>query len=139
MSLSDSAEPGNTADETLLEAGPPDASEWARFISSSAISATSEFMAKPLIGDTLALVSALFYASYVILLKVRIENEERINMQLFFGFVGLFNIVLCWPIGFVLHWTGVELFEWPTKSEWYIILIEVSLKLFFNGMIEADW
>ncbi|XP_006454427.1 hypothetical protein AGABI2DRAFT_61007, partial [Agaricus bisporus var. bisporus H97] len=94
VSLSDSAEPGNTANETLLEAGPPDASEWARFISSSAISATSEFMAKPLIGDTLALVSALFYASYVILLKVRIENEERINMQLFFGFVGLFNIML---------------------------------------------
>lgn len=69
-----------------------------------------------LLGDCLALLSALFYAAYVILLKVRIRSESRIDMQLFFGFVGLFNIVACWPIGVVLHFTGVERFELPASG-----------------------
>ena len=51
----------------------------------------------------------MFYAIYVILLKVRIRSESRIDMmQLFFGFVGLFKILAYWPIGVVLHFTGVE-------------------------------
>ncbi|KAI0307763.1 hypothetical protein B0F90DRAFT_1676978 [Multifurca ochricompacta] len=68
------------------------------------------------LGDCLALLSALFYAFYVILLKVRIRLESRIDMQLFFGFVGLFNILGCWPIGVVLHFAGVERFELPTSG-----------------------
>jgi solute carrier family 35 protein F5 len=66
-----------------------------------------------LLGDWLALLSALFYAFYVTLLKVRIRSESRIDMQLFFGFVGLFNIIACWPIGVLLHFTGAERFEMP--------------------------
>ena len=42
---------------------------------------------RTLLGDCLALLSALFYAIYVILLKVRIRSESRINMQLFFSFI----------------------------------------------------
>lgn len=67
----------------------------------------------PILGDTLALISALFYAFYVILLKVRIRSESRVDMQLFFGFVGLFNILLCWPMGIFLHLIGVETLELP--------------------------
>lgn len=81
----------------------------------------------PLLGDALALLSALFYAIYVTLLKVRIGDESRIDMQLFFGFVGLFNIVVCWPVGLVLHLTGGEVFEWPEGGRmWGAILINVS-------------
>ena len=69
-----------------------------------------------ILGDALALLSALFYALYVTLLKVRIKSESRIDMQLFFGFVGLFNILACWPMGIVLHLIGVESFEWPATS-----------------------
>ncbi|KAJ6610110.1 hypothetical protein B0H10DRAFT_2062145, partial [Mycena sp. CBHHK59/15] len=47
----------------------------------------------PVLGDSLALISAIFYALYVILLKVRIRSESRVDMQLFFGFVGLFNVL----------------------------------------------
>jgi len=68
-----------------------------------------------ILGDWLALLSALFYAFYVTLLKVRIRSESRIDMQLFFGFVGLFNIIACWPIGVVLHFTGAERFELPAS------------------------
>ncbi|EEB95355.1 hypothetical protein MPER_05686 [Moniliophthora perniciosa FA553] len=38
-------------------------------------------------------------------------------MKLFFGFVGLFNIIGLWPIAFILHWTGTEKFELPTTSK----------------------
>lgn len=76
----------------------------------------------PLFGDFLALMSAMFYGCYTVLLKVKIQNESRVNMSLFFGFVGLFNIVLLWPMFGVLHWTGVEPFELPadTKVVWMI-------------------
>ena len=78
------------------------------------------------LGNVLALLSALFYAMYVILLKVCIKAEYRIDMQLFFGFVGLFNIVGCWPVGLILHLTGAEIFELPhTKQVVYGILINV--------------
>lgn len=69
------------------------------------------------LGDILALVSAFFYAMYVTILKVRIKSESRIDMQLFFGFVGLFNILTCWPLGLVLHLTGIEIFELPPSRK----------------------
>ncbi|KAF9923454.1 hypothetical protein FBU30_006515 [Linnemannia zychae] len=76
----------------------------------------------PLFGDFLALMSAMFYGCYTVLLKVKIQNESRVNMPLFFGFVGLFNLVLLWPMFGVLHWTGIEPFELPsdTKVIWMI-------------------
>lgn len=76
----------------------------------------SDSTERPLLGDILALISALVYALYVILLKVRIRTESRIDMRLFFGFVGLFNVLTCWVIGVILHLSGIELFELPTTT-----------------------
>jgi solute carrier family 35 protein F5 len=72
-------------------------------------------MSSAIIGDALALLSAVFYALYVILLKVRVRSESRIDMRLFFGFVGLFNLLTCWPIGVILHLAKIERFEMPTS------------------------
>ncbi|KAI0778509.1 hypothetical protein BD413DRAFT_465106 [Trametes elegans] len=84
----------------------------------------------PIFGDALALFSALFYALYVTLLKVRIRSEERIDMQIFFGFVGLFNILACWPIGVILHLTGVEPFELPHSQKAVMaLLINMTITL----------
>ncbi|KAF8807510.1 hypothetical protein BYT27DRAFT_7189580 [Phlegmacium glaucopus] len=83
-----------------------------------------------ILGNALSLISALFYAMYVILLKVRIKAEYRIDMQLFFGFVGLFNILCCWPLGLILHLTGAEIFELPhTKQAVYAIIINMAITL----------
>jgi len=73
-----------------------------------------------ILGDSLALLSAIFYALYVILLKVRIKEESRIDMQLFFGFVGVFNVLMLWPIGVILHFTGVETFELPSSQKAWV-------------------
>ncbi len=87
----------------------------------------------PLFGDFLALVSAVFYALYVILLKVQIKAESRIDMQLFFGFVGLFNILACWPIGVFLHGIGAETLELPSSGKVVAaLLINVCAGVIFS-------
>lgn len=89
-----------------------------------------------MLGDALALFSAMFYAAYSIFLKVQIKEESRIDMQLFFGFVGLFNIALCWPVALVLHWLDIESLEFPDTNQAVIaILINVSgpnVSLYYN-------
>jgi solute carrier family 35 protein F5 len=80
-----------------------------------------------ILGDGLALISALFYALYVTLLKVKIKDESRINMQLFFGFVGLFNIILGLPLLVLFHFTKVETLELPRLyQEWIALLVNVN-------------
>ncbi|KAK0465193.1 uncharacterized protein EV420DRAFT_1262591 [Desarmillaria tabescens] len=96
--------------------------------------ASDETAPHAILGDTLALISAVFYALYVILLKVRIKSESRIDMQLFFGFVGLFNILACWPIGILLHVAGVENLEWPSSSRAVtILLINVRMAITWSS------
>ncbi|KAI9313496.1 hypothetical protein BX666DRAFT_1977045 [Dichotomocladium elegans] len=67
----------------------------------------------PFLGDCLALAGAFFYGCYTTLLKLRIGDESRINMPMFFGFVGAFNVMLLWPIFFILDYTGLEMFDLP--------------------------
>ncbi|KAJ9117446.1 hypothetical protein QFC22_004296 [Naganishia vaughanmartiniae] len=84
----------------------------------------------PLAGDLLALLSAVCYAVYVILLKVKIEDEERVDMQLFFGFVGLFNTLFLLPVIPILHYFGIETFQLPNRrDEWIICGINMVITL----------
>ncbi|KAI9572862.1 hypothetical protein HD554DRAFT_1377940 [Boletus coccyginus] len=83
-----------------------------------------------ILGDILALLSALFYAFYMIFLKVQIKEESRIDMQLFFGYVGLFNVLLWWPVALLLHWLGVESLEFPSTNETVMaILVNMFITL----------
>lgn len=65
-----------------------------------------------LIGNGMAFVSAVIYGLYVTVMKGRVGDEDRVDMQLFFGLVGLFNLTLLWPIFFLLHFTGLEPVSW---------------------------
>jgi solute carrier family 35 protein F5 len=60
------------------------------------------------IGDAMAFFSAIIYGVYVTVMKRRVGNEDRVNMPLFFGLVGLFNVLFLWPGFFILHYTGIE-------------------------------
>lgn len=78
----------------------------------------------------MALTSALSYATYITLLKVRVGDESRVDMQQFFGFVGLFNVVFLWPGFFVMHYTGLERFEIPVdRSVITILVVNASITL----------
>lgn len=79
------------------------------------------------VGDALAFVSAVMYGFYAVLMKKRIGDETRTNMPLFFGFVGLFNVLLLWPAFIILHYTGIELFRFPRTSKTSLIIIANSM------------
>lgn len=85
------------------------------------------------IGDGMAFFSAIVYGLYVTVMKRRVGDEDRVNMPLFFGLVGVLNLVLLWPMFFVLHWTGIEPFEWPpTGKVWAIIIVSCPSCLFLK-------
>jgi solute carrier family 35 protein F5 len=54
-------------------------------ISPASADPSSPVPSNPLLGDALALVSAIFYAIYVVFLKVKVKNEDRVDMQLMLG------------------------------------------------------
>ncbi|KAK6533585.1 hypothetical protein TWF694_002522 [Orbilia ellipsospora] len=84
--------------------------------------------AQILLGDGMALMGALIYGLYTVLLKVRIGHESRVSMQLFFGFVGLFNFMCLWPGLLILHYTGYEKLEMPpTRGVWWILGINCTI------------
>ncbi|KAL3464193.1 hypothetical protein BJX64DRAFT_255149 [Aspergillus heterothallicus] len=82
------------------------------------------------LGDTMAAFSAVMYGVYTIVLKRQVGDESRVNMQLFFGLVGVFNMFLLWPGFVILHLTGVEPFALPDTSRvWVIILVNALSSL----------
>ncbi|KAI9889386.1 MAG: hypothetical protein M1814_005555 [Vezdaea aestivalis] len=88
-------------------------------------------MTQTLVGDSMALLSAVIYGLYTILMKKRIGDESRVNMPLFFGLVGLFNVLIMWPGLLALHFTGIEPFELPrTKQIWLIIFYNSAVSMF---------
>ncbi|KAL4802256.1 hypothetical protein BDV18DRAFT_147140 [Aspergillus unguis] len=76
------------------------------------------------LGDAMAAFSAVMYGVYTIVLKRQVGDESRVNMQLFFGLVGFFNMFLLWPGFIILDLTGAEPFALPDTSRvWTIILV----------------
>ena len=76
------------------------------------------------IGDILALLAAIMYGIYSVFMKKRIADESAVNMPLFFGLVGLINVIFLWPGFFILHWTGIERFEMlPTGKVTAIVVL----------------
>lgn len=90
------------------------------------------------VGDAMAFGSAIMYGLYTVVMKKRIGNEDRVNMPLFFGLVGLFNVVFLWPGFLILHFTGVEKFGFPPTSKiWTIILVSIPAVALKTGLIRG--
>jgi solute carrier family 35 protein F5 len=79
------------------------------------------------VGDGLAFLSAVMYGIYAVFMKARIGDESRVDMPLFFGLVGLINVLLLWPGFFILHFTGIESFELPPGGRVTAIIFANSL------------
>ncbi|XP_055248073.1 solute carrier family 35 member F5-like isoform X2 [Gorilla gorilla gorilla] len=69
----------------------------------------------------------MLYAVYIVMIKRKVDREDKLDIPMFFGFVGLFNLLLLWPGFFLLHYTGFEDFEFPNKVVLMCIII--------NGLI----
>lgn len=89
-----------------------------------------------IIGDLLSLSGAFFYGCYTTFLKYKVGDENRMNMQLFLGFVGLINLILLFPMFFVLHYTGIEPFMLPPTHEvWYMLLFNAFVGAFISDLM----
>jgi len=77
-----------------------------------------------LLGDFIALLGAGFYGCYTTLLKLRIHHESRVDMTLFFGYVGLYCLIFLWPFIIILSVLGIEPFELPpSKTVTFFIIV----------------
>lgn len=76
------------------------------------------------LGDAMAFGSAVMYGIYTVVMKKRVGNEDRVSMPLFFGLVGLFNVLILWPGFLILHFTGLEKFGLPpTGKVWTVVMV----------------
>jgi solute carrier family 35, member F5 len=116
---SDSASPDTTTT-------PADPALFARAPSSFPSKTTRELA----LGDTLALISAILYGLYTVMLKQTTISASplELNMPLFFGLVGAWNIFLLLPFFPILHYTGIEPFALPSTARiwWILVLNSVS-------------
>lgn len=78
-------------------------------------------------GIILSISSAFFYACYLVLVKRKNDIDEKIDIIEFFGFVGLWNVILLWPLFLVLNFSNLEPFEMPNKRQFVV--------LFINGIV----
>lgn len=74
-----------------------------------------------------AVMGALLYAVYLVMVRRRVDNEEKLNMPMFFGFVGFFTIVLLWPGLLIVHLSSQDEFPWPSGTQWSFLVV--------NGLI----
>ncbi|KFA62187.1 hypothetical protein S40285_01662 [Stachybotrys chlorohalonatus IBT 40285] len=89
------------------------------------------------LGDAMALISAFVYGTYVTVMKRRVGSEDKVDMKLFFGMVGVFNLALLWPVFFILHWMDIEPFSLPPTGTVWAILIVNSLSSFVSDIAWA--
>ncbi|CCE28521.1 uncharacterized protein CPUR_02208 [Claviceps purpurea 20.1] len=89
------------------------------------------------IGDAMAFFSAIMYGLYVTVMKRRVGNEDKVDMRLFFGLVGTFNLLLLWPLFFILDWTSIEPFEMPPTAAVVTVIVVNSVASFVSDICWA--
>jgi len=87
------------------------------------------------VGAIFSLTSAFFYASYLVFLRKKADHEDKLDIPMFFGFVGLFNLLILWPLFFVLNYAGIETFEWPSKRQWLFLVINGLIGTVFSEVL----
>ncbi|KRX20534.1 Solute carrier family 35 member F5 [Trichinella nelsoni] len=76
------------------------------------------------LGVVWAIFGSIGYSTYVVLLRHQVDCEEKLEIPMFFGFVGVFCLLTLWPALFLFDYLGIEsLHPMPNSSQWrYIIL-----------------
>jgi len=75
------------------------------------------------LGSLWTLSGAIFYSSYIVFLRRKIDHEDKLDVPMFFGFVGLFSFLFLWPLFFVLHFSAHEVFALPNKEQLIALVI----------------
>lgn len=81
----------------------------------------------PVLGDILSILSAAFYAAYITLIRQKLPDEDdkvqgRASMAQFLGFLGLFNLLIFFPVTLILEFLKLELFNNLTGKQFGLII-----------------
>jgi len=86
-------------------------------------------------GDTLSVISAVFYGMYTVMVRVICPRDESLmSMQLFLGYVGLWNMIALSPIA--IYQLGIA--QSVTLSGWVLGCLVVN-GLFNNVISDYLW
>ena len=87
-------------------------------------------------GDLVALIGAVSYGAYTVAFRHHVPNDEYANIPLFFGYLGLINAIVLFPVVLFLHWTQIEPLDGLT---WEIFGLLVLKGLFDNVLSDYLW
>jgi len=79
------------------------------------------------LGVIWPILGALLLAIFLVMLRRRVDHEQKLNMPMFYGFLGFFTLVFLWPGLIILHFTNEEVLEWPDTTQWIVLA--------FNGIV----
>lgn len=100
----------------------------------------SAIASNPVLGDILALLSAALYAVYITLIRKKLPDDDgksgRASMAQFLGFLGLFNVVIFFPVALILNLTKLEPFSMLT---WKQLGLIVGKGLLDNVLSDYLW
>ena len=100
---------------------------------------TSETEATSLFGIMFALASALIFAVYVVYFNRMAGSpdgsEDRVDIVLFFGMIGAMSALFLLPLFPILHYSGLETFEWPDVTDWKYLVISALLGTVISDML----
>lgn len=92
------------------------------------VSASSFF-----IGNTLALLGSFGYSVYTTLLKYEVSSKGlQLDIKLFLGYVGIFTLLLFWPVLIVLDLSHWETFELPNNSHTLFLVLLNCIIIFVS-------
>ncbi|KAE9125497.1 hypothetical protein PF010_g5607 [Phytophthora fragariae] len=88
------------------------------------------------VGDLVALFAAFMYGVYTTAIRRLIPDDESVSISLFFGFIGVINMVCLLPFVLTFHYTAVESLSGLTLE----ILLLIGVKgLFDNVLSDYLW
>lgn len=82
-----------------------------------------------------AIAAAFFLSTYVVYFQRQAENEDRLNIPLFLGFVGLFSMLLMWPGFFIARELNAESVVWPSRREWVHLSVNIIACTFVSEVL----